>query len=111
MRVAVTGANGKVGRAVVAELLKHTRYAVVAVAHRSVGSELAALAARPPFRPQAKADVALKRADLTDYGQTVCALDGADAVIHLAAIPNPPSSMAGSQSIPGGTIYRCKKGQ
>ena len=29
------------------------------------------------------------RADLTDYGQTVEALRGADAVVHLANIPAP----------------------
>ena len=28
-------------------------------------------------------------ADLTDYGETVDALKGADAVVHLAAIPAP----------------------
>jgi nucleoside-diphosphate-sugar epimerase len=77
--IAVTGANGKTGRATVAELLGHG-YQVIALdrAGRPGGQgDLADLGA------------ALLRADLTDYGQTVDALRGADAVVHLANIPAP----------------------
>ncbi|UQU67243.1 NAD(P)-dependent oxidoreductase [Couchioplanes caeruleus] len=74
-RVAVTGGNGKLGRAVVAHLGEHG-YEVVNLD----------LTGRPPQT----------RIDLTDYGQTAEALTGiddrygsVDAVVHLAAIPAP----------------------
>jgi nucleoside-diphosphate-sugar epimerase len=72
-RICVTGATGQAGRAVVADLLEH-------------GYDVAAT------------DIAVTRADreqrtlladLTDYGQAVEALTGADAVVHLANIPAP----------------------
>lgn len=72
-RICVTGANGQAGRAVVRELREHgydvapTDIAVSATDAR--GETL--------------------RADLTDYGQAVEALRGADAVVHLANIPAP----------------------
>ena len=78
-RVAVTGGSGKLGRAVVAELVEH-------------GLEVVVLdrAAHPDPRSPTV------RVDLADYGQTVAALqavddrhDGLDAVVHLAAIPAP----------------------
>lgn len=70
--IAVTGGSGKAGRAVVADLNQHD-YQV-----RNV--DLAA--GRDPNAPTLEAD-------LTDLGQTVDALKGADAVVHLAAIPAP----------------------
>jgi nucleoside-diphosphate-sugar epimerase len=77
--VAVTGANGKTGRAVVADLLDH-EYRVIAIDS----------AGRPGDRGDlAESGVALLRADLTDYGQTIDSLYGADAVVHLANIPAP----------------------
>jgi nucleoside-diphosphate-sugar epimerase len=79
MRVAVTGGSGKLGRAVVAELLAH-RYDVVNL--DLVPSE----DRRAPFT----------RVDFTDFGQTVQALSAVDSryerldgVVHLAAIPGP----------------------
>jgi nucleoside-diphosphate-sugar epimerase len=72
-RICVTGAAGLAGRAVVAELREHG-YDVtptdiaVSLADRENGT---------------------LRADLTDYGQAVEALAGADAVVHLANIPAP----------------------
>lgn len=78
-RVAVTGGSGKLGRAVVAELLEH-------------GWEVHNLDLAPPARPLCPHT----RVDLTDYGQVVEALtgiddryDGLDAIVHLAAIPGP----------------------
>ena len=74
-RIVVTGGNGKLGRAVVADLRAH-------------GNDVTSLdtVATPP-------DV---RLDLTDYGQTAEALTAVDdrygtvdAVVHLAAIPAP----------------------
>jgi len=82
MRVVVTGGSGKVGRAVVRELLEHD-HEVLNVDRTP--PDPSSVAAQAPFLP----------ADLTDFGQTVEALSGAelmsgtDAVVHLAAIPSP----------------------
>ena len=77
-RVVVTGGSGKLGRAVVADLLRHD-WSVVNVDQS------------PPPADQGCPHI---RIDLTDFGQTVEALtttpgDGVDAVVHLAAIPAP----------------------
>ena len=77
-QVVVTGGSGKLGRAVVADLLQHG-WAVLNVDQR------------PPPADQGCPHV---RIDLTDFGQAVEALttipaDGVDAVVHLAAIPAP----------------------
>jgi nucleoside-diphosphate-sugar epimerase len=71
VKVCVTGASGRAGRAVVADLLDHG-YQVVSV---------------DLVRPTAGHEAL--RADLTDYGQAVEVLTGTDAVIHLANIPAP----------------------
>jgi nucleoside-diphosphate-sugar epimerase len=73
MKVCVTGAIGKAGRAVVAELREH--------GHEVIATDLAAPAGGRPHW--------LLLADLTDYGQAVEVLQGADAVVHLANIPAP----------------------
>lgn len=71
-RIAVTGGSGKAGRAVIADLEGHgfepTNIDVAASAH--------------PDEPTLIAD-------LTDLGQTIDALRGHTAVVHLAAIPAP----------------------
>ena len=79
MRVAVTGGSGKLGRAVVDELLGHD-YDVV---------NLDLVPSRDPR-------AAFIRVDFTDFGQTFQALhavddrhEGLDGVVHLAAIPGP----------------------
>jgi len=78
-RVVVTGGSGKLGRAVVADLLAH-------------GWEVHNLDLVAPAEPLCEHT----RIDLTDYGQVVEAFtgidaryDGLDAVVHLAAIPGP----------------------
>jgi len=78
-RVVVTGGSGKLGRAVVAELLEH-------------GWEVHNLDLAAPREPTCPHT----RVDLTDYGQVVEALTGidaryagVDAVVHLAAVPGP----------------------
>jgi nucleoside-diphosphate-sugar epimerase len=71
-KIVVTGAAGKAGRAVVAELLARG-YDILGV-DRTVPAERAA-----PFL----------QADVTDLGQAVDCLRGGDAVVHLAAIPAP----------------------
>jgi nucleoside-diphosphate-sugar epimerase len=73
MRICVTGASGKLGRAATRELLTHG-YDVVATDVNA---------------PPVDLGVGLLRADLTDYGQTVDVLHGVEAVVHLAAIPAP----------------------
>jgi nucleoside-diphosphate-sugar epimerase len=70
-RICVTGANGLAGKAVVAELREH-------------GYDVTATDIVARFGED---DVL--RADLTDYGQAVEVLTGADAVVHLANIPAP----------------------
>lgn len=85
LRVAVTGANGKLGRPVVECLVRK--------GHEVVGIDRG---------PSARDDILFAQADLTDYGQTYDMLgsvgwdilgdtrDGAfDVVVHLAAIPHP----------------------
>jgi nucleoside-diphosphate-sugar epimerase len=77
--VAVTGATGKTGRVVVADLREHG-YDVLAVdvaAGRADREWAEGLGAR------------LLCADLTDYGQAVDALGEAGTVVHLANIPAP----------------------
>jgi nucleoside-diphosphate-sugar epimerase len=69
-KVVVTGASGKAGRAVVRDLLEHD--------HEVLAIDVV---------PQADSPTASLLADFTDFGQTVESLAGADAVVHLAAIP------------------------
>lgn len=72
-RVCVTGGSGQAGRAVVRDLLEHG-YDVAATDVVATREDL---------------ESGMLRADLTDYGQALGALDGADAVVHLANIPAP----------------------
>lgn len=71
-KIVVTGGSGKAGRAVVADLIEHG-YAV---------TNVDVAASRDPDAPSIVAD-------LTDLGQVYDVLAGADAVVHLAAIPAP----------------------
>jgi UDP-glucose 4-epimerase len=77
MKVLVTGANGKVGGAVVAALLD--------AGHEVVATDLA----RPTFERQLDGEPAYLQADLTDAGHAYAVARGADAVVHAAAIPDP----------------------
>ncbi len=70
MKIAVTGSKGRVGSYV----YKHA----VAEGHETLGIDL----------PGRADDQNYISADLTDFGATVDALHGAEAVIHLAAIPD-----------------------
>ncbi len=72
-RVCVTGATGKAGRAVVAELREH--------GYQVAPTDIAVT--------RAERESGTLQADLTDYGQAVEVLSQADAVVHLANIPAP----------------------
>jgi nucleoside-diphosphate-sugar epimerase len=73
MRVCVTGAAGKAGRAVVTDLRDH--------GHEVVATDMV-MATVPTVGP-------ILQADLTEYGQAGEVLQGMDAVVHLANIPAP----------------------
>jgi len=76
MRVLVTGANGKLGRGVVTDLLAHD---LDVVATDALG---------PPGH-LSDLGVPLVHADLTDLGQAMDVVAGVDSIIHLANIPAP----------------------
>jgi len=88
VKIAITGANGRAGRYAISEFLEHG-YEVTAIVHKNLSQELSRMAVPPPGRTAEDAPIRLLRAELSDYGQTVSALTGADAVVHLAAIPHP----------------------
>ena len=72
MRIVVTGGSGKAGRAVVRDLREHGHDVLnVDLAHDGSAHGLCVLT------------------DLTDLGQTLEVTQGADAIVHLAAIPAP----------------------
>jgi nucleoside-diphosphate-sugar epimerase len=74
MRIAVTGAAGRIGRRVV-ELASAEGHTVVAIDRRLADPDIGA--ARHA------------QIDLSDYDALVGAISGSDALIHLAAIPGP----------------------
>lgn len=80
MRVLVTGGSGRVGQAVIADLMAHGHDAINAD-RRPPPSE------RDPSSPAA--DAPYRETNLSDVGQVAWALSGCDAVVHLGAIPAP----------------------
>jgi nucleoside-diphosphate-sugar epimerase len=80
MKVVVTGGSGKAGRAVVRDLLER--------GHDVVNADLVPSA--ESSTPDSPAPFLI--VDLTDLGETIEALGGMDAVVHLAAIPSPGHS-------------------
>jgi nucleoside-diphosphate-sugar epimerase len=77
-RIVVTGANGKTGRVVVADLLEH--------GHEVVATDAVGPAGHLSIP---ELGVPLLVADLTEYGPAFEVLQGAEAVVHLANIPAP----------------------
>lgn len=101
--IAVTGGSGKLGRAVVAELIER-------------GDTVVNFDRVPSPDTRAR----FIRTDFTDYGQVVEAFagidevhDGVDAVVHLAAIPGatlPPTSQPSTTtSSPPSTCSRRRR--
>ena len=77
MRVLVTGARGKVGRATVAALM-------------AAGHDVRATDILPPvFERPEQGEPDYFQADLTDAGDAYAVVRGAEAVVHAAAIPEP----------------------
>ncbi|MEV1175558.1 NAD(P)-dependent oxidoreductase [Nonomuraea sp. NPDC049784] len=80
MRVVVTGAHGKVGRAAVKALAE--------AGHEVTGVDLT----RPVFERSEPGRPRYQQAELTDAGQAFAVVRGADAVVHAAAIPDPTAN-------------------
>jgi NADH dehydrogenase len=78
VRIAITGANGFVGRAVIAALLKDGSADLI----RAIVRDPERAAAELP-RP----GLEVRRADVTEPGSLGGALDGADVVVHTVAVP------------------------
>jgi len=76
MKIAVTGASGGVGRGVVAEAL-------------SRGHEVVGIDRVLPENDAEQDGLVFIQANITDYDQLLTAFAGCDALIHMAAIPNP----------------------
>lgn len=80
MRVVVTGARGKVGRA--------ATHALMEAGHDVTAVDLG----RPVFERAEPGAPRYMQADLTDAGQAFAAVRDAEAVVHAAAIPDPTSN-------------------
>jgi UDP-glucose 4-epimerase len=77
MKIVITGAHGKVGRAATQALLD--------AGHDVLAVDLT----RPGFERKPEGSAAYQMADLTDAGQAYAVVRGADVVVHVAAIPEP----------------------
>ena len=80
MKVVITGAHGKVGRAATQALLD--------AGHDVLATDLT----RPVFERKAEGAAHYQMADLTDAGDAFAVIRGADAVVHAAAIPEPSAN-------------------
>lgn len=93
MTILLTGASGRVGRGVAAELLAHD-HTIRAFDHAPVPAEL---------RPRLE----MVYGEITDALALLRAAEGCDAIVHLAAIPSPvfgeerlfPINVCGTQAV------------
>jgi len=77
MKVVITGAHGKVGRAATRALLD--------AGHEVLATDLA----RPRFEREPEGTPRYQMADLTDAGEAFAVIREAEVVVHCAAIPEP----------------------
>lgn len=77
MKVLITGAHGKVGRAATQALLD--------AGHDVLATDLT----RPSFERKAPGTAAYRQGDLTDAGEAYALVRGVEAVVHVAAIAEP----------------------
>ena len=82
MKVLITGAHGKVGRAATQALLD--------AGHDVLSTDLT----RPSFERPTTGAARYQMADLTDAGEAFAVVRGVDAVVHVAAIPEPTGNPA-----------------
>lgn len=75
--IALTGGSGRIGRAIAAAALQ-AGYRVVSIDR-----------AGPPKGVKARKDLRFVTADIGDYDALAAAVQGCDALIHMAAIPSP----------------------
>jgi UDP-glucose 4-epimerase len=75
MRIAVTGSSGFVGSYVMRELLSHD--------HEAIGVDI-----REPA-PDPAGSAEFRQADLNDSASLIRAFEGCEAIVHLAAVPDP----------------------
>jgi nucleoside-diphosphate-sugar epimerase len=78
MHIALSGGNGRIGRAVLELAL-------------SQGHSVVNIDRTPPEQNTTRPGVTQAEVDITDYHQLEQALSGCEALIHLAAIPSPIS--------------------
>ncbi|MGV6807172.1 MAG: NAD-dependent epimerase/dehydratase family protein [bacterium] len=74
--IAVTGGSGGAGTYIIRELLAHN-YTVINLDRA----------------PSSHVDTDFRQLDVADYGETLSALGGVDAVVHMAANPDPDHDM------------------
>ncbi|KAJ7773059.1 hypothetical protein B0H16DRAFT_1511107 [Mycena metata] len=78
-KIAVTGSNGRVGKRVVLRALAH--------GYHVVGIDYSTFATADDR--ELGSDFSFLQADLREYNETLKALEGCEAIIHLAGYPNP----------------------
>lgn len=76
MKIALTGGSGGVGREIIAQALAR-------------GHSIVSIDRVVPDDQQDRENLTFIEADITDYDRLVDAFAGCDAMIHMAAIPNP----------------------
>lgn len=91
-KIAVTGGSGKAGAAIIADLLE-AGYEVMNIDRY-----------QPPFEPP-NWPAPFRQCDVTDYGEVLSALQGYDAVIHMASNPHPDKDLhTGAQRFKNNTL-------